>query len=162
MKKILFVFSIAALLAAGCNSIQQANNLPSESPANSTKLLAKINESGSTNTAPYSISINEDGSGIVAVEGKPTKSFAAGTADAQTLKNLLGQIPDISLVTTGICAKYASFGSETTITYNGKTSGDISCAIPNGSPQPVLDLSKFINNLELKLQINTSRNSAGI
>ena len=114
------------------NSFQ--NGAPKSGP------LVVITNSGSTNTPESTLTINTDGSGSLMYR-KDTydmhnlgnsnrfvdKTFPAGTFKVAQLKNLLTQIGDVSAIPDHGCIKSISFGSTTTITYLGKTSGDISC-----------------------------------
>jgi hypothetical protein len=170
MKKLLFVFPIVAFLAAGCNSSQQAQNqtpvvqntnptsalinipvptLATSTPppsANPLDLLATVNVSGSTNTLPYSIKVFADGSASVFIQNQSERDFKTGTVNTVTLANLLQKVGDASQI-TGSCAKSASFGTITTITYNGKTSGDISCTFTGN----VYSLYQFISQTQSQL-----------
>ena len=98
--------------------------------------LVVITNSGSTNTPESTLTINTDGSGSLMYHKDTTagnsnrfvdKTFPAGTFKVAQLKNLLAQIGDVSAIPDHGCIKSISFGSTTTITYLGKTSGDISC-----------------------------------
>jgi hypothetical protein len=172
MKKILFVFPIVAFLAAGCNSSQQAqnqtpvvqntnptsapNNIQAPAPtppastsppsANPLDLLATVNVSGSTNTLPYSIKIFADGSASVFIQNQSERDFKTGTVNTVTFANLLQKVGDVSQI-TGSCSKSASFGTITTITYNDKTSGDISCTFTGN----VYSLYQFISQTQSQL-----------
>jgi|GEM_PF-2258312 hypothetical protein len=180
MKKILFLFPIAAFLAAGCNAqqvstltpvqipvTQNANqsppsltptpspiptSTPAAVPTNPSNLLVTVNNSGSTNALPYAINIFADGSASALVQNKPAQNFPAGTVDVKTLRALLQNIGDVSQI-DGHCAKSVSFGTITTITYNKKTSGDISCVFTG----TVYNLYTFISQLEQQLKISTAR-----
>jgi hypothetical protein len=107
---------------------------PSNSQAAGSSVLAVITNSGSTNLPGLSLTLNKDGSGSLHYEkGKNQlknaidRTFPAGTFDTTKLTDLLHQIQDVSTVPNHGCLKSISFGTTTTITYNGKTSGDISC-----------------------------------
>ncbi|MDQ6662516.1 MAG: hypothetical protein M3Z24_16320 [Chloroflexota bacterium] len=97
-------------------------------------VLAVITNSGSTNSPWSKLTINKDGSGSITYEkGRwsfghyQDKTFSAGTFDSSELEAILTQINDVQKVPNHGCPKSASFGSRTTITYKGETSGDISC-----------------------------------
>lgn len=127
----------------------------SQSP-DSGMLLASIHNSGSTNTLPYTLQIFENGGAVFDVQGKPPKDFPAGTVNSQTLKSLLQQVGDVSVLTGGRCIRSVSFGSITQIAYNGKTSGDISCTSGTAWPKAGYDLASFINDLKAKLKIESA------
>ncbi len=160
MKKLLFILPIVTLLAVSCGSSQQptpvkmAQTSNSISNENTSITLLKIDVSGSTNTLPYTINVYTNGSANVMIKNKVTKSFPSGTIDAMNLKDLLKSVADVSLLTSGTtCAKSASFGTYTKITYNGKTSGDISCRSGVNWPQVGYDLSDFVNQIKQQFNI---------
>ena len=74
------------------------------------------------------------------------KTFAAGTFESSQLANILTQIKDVGTIPNHDCLKSASFGSTTTITYQGKTSGDISC-LSNEDPKIFLDLKDVVQRI---------------
>ncbi len=111
-----------------------ANSFQNAAPKDGS--LVVITNSGSTNTPESTLTINTDGSGSLMYRKDTTagnssrfvdKTFPAGTFKVAQLKNLLTQIGDVSAIPDHGCIKSISFGSTTTITYQGKTSGDISC-----------------------------------
>lgn len=179
MKKLLFLASLVVLLAAGCNtstqSSYQASSTPPvvtpqptpttttspviPAPPKATDIMATINVSGSTNTLPYSITIYSDGSAKAVVQGSNSgQTLPASTINVQALQDLLNQTGDVSKITTGFCAKSVSFGTTTTISYNGKTSGDLQCIKTDAStPQAYKYLVNFVINLQAEFKINTAR-----
>jgi hypothetical protein len=87
-----------------------------------------IHESGSTNAAGYDIQVFADGSAFVSIgKGAKEKTLPPGTLEAKTLGVLLKGVGDVSALKGAACAKSASFGTTTTITVQGKTSGDLQC-----------------------------------
>ena len=118
-------------------------------------LLATVEVSGSTNSLPYRIMILTDGSATMSIKGGSTKNFKPGSVDAKTLKTLLQNVGDVSQLTSQPCAKPVSFATVTLITYNGKTSQDISCAGTHW-PQAGCDLRDFIDRIKLSLPVGGS------
>lgn len=177
MKKLLMAFPIMIILAASCNAQPAANQTPvapntthtppgltptptpsstatptpTPAPANSG-LLTTVSVSGSTNTLPYAIKIFNDGSASVLVQSEPEQDFKAGTVNAKILLAMLQNIGDVSQI-NGYCAKPASFSTITTVTYDGKTSGDISCSFTGNAG----DLYNFINQTAQQLKISAIR-----
>ncbi len=119
----------------------------------SQETLATIRNSGSTNTPGWTLTINKDGSGAIAYDQTrrtsfghyENKTFAVGTFDSKQLEALLAQIGDVSTIPNRGCIKSVSFGSTTTITYQGKTSGDLSCLTQQDAPQ-FLALKHLVQN----------------
>ena len=134
-----------------------ANSFQNAAPKGS--LLVVITNSGSTNTPKSTLTLNTDGSGSLMYH-KDTcdvcsignssrfadKTFPAGTFNIAQLKNLLTQIGDVSAIPDHGCIKSISFGSTTTITYQGKTSGDISC-LSNADLKIYLDVKEQVEAL---------------
>ncbi|MEJ0021448.1 MAG: hypothetical protein WDN47_02565 [Candidatus Doudnabacteria bacterium] len=156
MKKIIFLVLGLGLLAAACNSQTAAPNpssVPAKTPApSSVTSLALINNSGSTNALPFAIRIFSDGSASALVQSNPGQDFKAGTIDTKNLLSLLQKAGDVSKLKEH-CVKSVSFGTSTIITYNGKTSGDISCSTTGAAK----DLYDFINQIEQQLKISANR-----
>jgi hypothetical protein len=132
-------------------------------------ILATITQSRSTNTLGYRILIYNDGSATAQIAGassalhaEPSRSqeFPPGAIDTKTLRRLLTEIGDVSKIPTGGCAKSASFGTRTQITYVSKTSGDLQCIRPQASgghqvPQQACeDLGRFVKTTLGQLKIN--------
>ena len=133
-------------------------------------VLATILQSGSTNTRAYEVAIRNDGS-VTAEFNDPNpdtrndlpQRFPAGTVDVVILQRLLIEIGDVSRVQTGDCAKSASFGTRTQISYAGKTSGDLQCILHEslGGDQVLLhsseDLGRFVQSILGQLKIDSRR-----
>jgi hypothetical protein len=114
-----------------------ADSKPGSADASgSSKVLATIAQSRSTNTRGFSVTIYADGSATVDFgaaglgfrsEPAQPQSFPEKTINTERLKELLAGIGDVSRIPTGNCPKSVSFGTRTTISYAGKTSGDLQC-----------------------------------
>jgi len=150
----------ACLLAVlGCRSVpKSASDIPSEKVSQGTPepgpgLLATVDVSGSTNSSPYSIRIFTDGSATMSIKGGSSKNLKSGSVDAKRLRTLLQNVGDVSQLTSSQpCMKSVSFGTVTLITYNGKTSQDISCAGTHW-PQAGYDLHDFIDRIKVSLPV---------
>ncbi|MDQ2715948.1 MAG: hypothetical protein M3Z08_13660 [Chloroflexota bacterium] len=95
-----------------------------------------ITNSGSTNMPGSTLTINRDGSGSITYEKEvlgqtlkhvTNKAFSAHTFDTGQLEQMLNEVGSVDKIPNHGCLKSMSFGSTTTITYQGKTSGDVSC-----------------------------------
>ncbi len=95
-----------------------------------------ITNSGSTNMPGSTLTINRDGSGSITYEKEvpgqtlkhvTNKAFPAHTFDTGQLEQMLNKVGSVDKIPNHGCLKSMSFGSTTTITYQGKTSGDVSC-----------------------------------
>jgi len=154
------VLAGASLLAALASRsvLENASVIPSQNISQSTpepgpQLLATVDVSGSTNSLPYRIMIFADGSATMSIKGGSTKTFKPGSFDAKTLETLLQSVGDVSQLTSQPCAKSVSFGTITLITYNGKTSQDISCAGTHW-PQAGYELRDFIDRIKSSLPVS--------
>jgi hypothetical protein len=138
-------------------------------------ILATVTQSRSTNTLGYRIVVYDDGSVIAEIGGaitalrtEPSRSqqFPPGAIDTKTLRRLLTEIGDVSKIPTGACAKSASFGTRTQITYGSKTSGDLQCIrqqAADGDHAPLQaseDLGRFVQKTLGQLKINDRRNGS--
>ena len=130
-----------------------ANSFQNAAPKDGS--LVVITNSGSTNMPESTLTINTDGSGSLMYHKDTTagnssrfvdKTFPAGTFNIAQLKNLLRQIGNVSAIPDHGCIKSISFGSTTTITYQGKTSGDISC-LSNADLKIYLDAKEQVEAL---------------
>jgi hypothetical protein len=132
--------------------------------------LAVIIQSGSTNTRAYKVAIHNDGSATVEFSEAVSDSrrdlpgqFPPATIDVVTLRRLLAEIGDVSRIQTGDCAKSASFGTRTQISYAGKTSGDLQCILHEalGGDQVLLDssedLGRFVQSVLSQLKTDSRR-----
>ncbi len=118
-----------------------------------TSVIATITNSGSTNLPGATLTIKSDGSGALQYEkgrGSFTRvqdrAFPSGTFDNIRLASLLAEIKDVSLIPDHNCIKSVSFGSTTTITYKGRTSGDLSC-LSHQDGNLFMDLRSLVENL---------------
>jgi len=92
---------------------------------------ATIVNSGSTNSAGYTIVVSPDGKASVSVAPRTgvaaaPKSFTLATATATRFFNDLAAARKANIATVP-CMKSASFGSTTKVTWQGWTSPDLSC-----------------------------------
>ena len=91
---------------------------------------ALIVNSGSTNTAPYTIDVHPDGTADVAIAGQMQHAHVGAPQAHWLFAKLKSAAPLASLPRAG-CMKSASFGTSTTIVYDGSRTPDLSC--PGGS-----------------------------
>ena len=120
--------------------------------------MAVINNSGSTNTPAYTLTINQDGSGSLIYQKDDqerfknyvNKTFPVGTFPSAQLQTILTQIKDMRTIPNHGCIKSISFGSTTTITYQGKTSGDLSC-LSSTDPKIFQDLRDLVQSFYARI-----------
>lgn len=111
-------------------------------------LVAQIQQSASTNSSSIAVSVYTDGSaerglGSTPQSGStglnpPPESFPAGTREVVAFLADLARVGDVSAIQTNNCPKSVSFGTRTTLTANGKTSGDLQCALNPSAAQQAL------------------------
>jgi hypothetical protein len=122
-------------------------------PDTSRTVVAVFNESASTNADAYVFSLNSDGSAV----GSPvlttrdvdfTKQLCIlppGTAEALACIDSLRQVGDVSSIPIEYdCPKSVSFGTETTVTCDGHTSGDLQCVFDTRYAGVLRDCGRFI------------------
>ncbi len=122
-----WLHGLAAPLAA------RPNALPAPLTTPSVSVLITENVTASTNTPAAVFSIDTNGNGTLSYVIRNDRDTANGyrdysaTLDVTQLKRDLTGLSDASAIASGSCGKSVSFGTVTTITYQGKTSEDISC-----------------------------------
>jgi hypothetical protein len=168
--------AFVGLLESGLANAQPATTPESQATATAgqgvEQNLATIVQSRSTNSRGYKLVIRNNGSATVDISGasfafrmEPPRSqeFPPGTIDTKTLRRLLVEVGDVSRIPIGSCAKSASFGTRTQITYAGQTSGDLQCIRPQAADsgqalmQASEDLGRFVRTTLGQLKINDRR-----
>ena len=143
---------VIVLIAIIARRIQARARSRNQHLGETPEVLVVITNSGSTNAPGSTLTINTDGSGTLTYqEGTQgarfqsyrDRTFPAGTFESNQLENVLTQIKDVGTIPNRDCLKSVSFGSTTTITYQGKTSGDLSC-LSNEDPKVFLDLKDLV------------------
>jgi hypothetical protein len=133
---------------------------------NANGVLAVITNSGSTNAPAFTLTINQDGSGsLLYQKGNNVerfsrfndKTFPSGTFNSHQLSSLLTEIKDVSTIPDHGCLKSASFGTTTTITFQGKTSGDLTC-LSNQDTPIFLALKHLVQTMSTHISTNSSNN----
>ncbi len=87
---------------------------------------AVIRNSGSTNAAGYTIVLHPDATAELLQNGA-TVAKTVSKAQAAKLFDQLHATGRLDALPIGHCMRSASFGSTTTVTYAGHTSGDLGC-----------------------------------
>ena len=88
----------------------------------------KISVSASTNTKPYEYAITPNGKVVGTAKTLPVALTNKLFRDARAA----GQLDQVEI---GHCMKSASFGTSTTVEFNGHTSPDLSCGSPNANAE---------------------------
>jgi hypothetical protein len=110
---------------------------PDLSPASAPDLVmgtqvASITVSRSTNTPEVDVAVYSDGSAVRTLQGAPRlglmpMNYPPNSPAVEQFLIDLGAVGDVSTIPTYKCIKSASFGTTTTVTAGGKTSGDLQC-----------------------------------
>lgn len=121
MRKHFQLVLLAALFAGSCSTALAAF----------TRDGATIMNSGSTNTAPYSLKVWSDGRAAMISAARVSTPFRVPGAETADF------FRDVALAranpgSPGHCMKSASFGTSTTVLWHGWTSFDLSCP-PHGA-----------------------------
>lgn len=111
---------------------------------------AFIHNSGSTNAAGFGIVVHPDGTADVADATSGMQHKIVGRAQTKWLFAHLGAARPFADLHAGGCMKSASFGTTTTISYDGATTPDLSCAA--GDPS-VRELMRTVGVIENQLGI---------
>ena len=152
---ILLVLAFSFVTKSIASTIYQEVSM-SVNTSNSHDTLLVLRNSGSTNFPGFTITVKHDGSGTLTYESRPSdtrpqfnkanKTFPAQTFQITPVRQILSQIGTIKNIPNHSCMKSASFGSSIIITYNGQTSGDISC-IDSTDPQTYQNLKEAVDTL---------------
>ena len=126
-------------LVLGCHG-SDALTTGSIAPAADGGVVALIKVSASTNSAEVDVTVYSDGSANRTIgparnselDGTPVMFLPGQPAVAQFLADL-DAVGSVAAISSGQCPKSASFGTTTTVTAGGKTSGDLQC-INNPTP----------------------------
>ena len=128
-------------------------------PALAGQDAATIANSGSTNTAGFTITVRADGSAVYGV--RPSRMVSAvmktGRVPASVARNFLSDLKvakNRAPVVNIRCMKSASFGYSETVSYHGWTSPDLTCP-PFGGP--IATLRADVAAIVTALNINTNR-----
>jgi hypothetical protein len=125
----------AALALVGCRG---TDALKGSSPRDSGQIadggqVARIVMSASTNSAEIDVVVYGDASAVRTIgpahgslSGTPA-TFPAGSPEGMTVLSDLAAVGDVAQIPISMCGKSASFGTTTTVTTDGKTSGDLQC-----------------------------------
>ncbi len=92
--------------------------------------VAVIVNSGSTNTAGYQLTVDEDGT-VALVQGDVTLKKRVSMQLVMRFFADLRAAGPVDKIPAAMCMKSASFGTATRVLYRGKTSPDVSCPSPS-------------------------------
>ncbi len=128
-------------------------------PASAPRMLppsvptdATIRNSGSTNTQAYTVVVHPDRTADVTVDGE-TSHASVATAQARWLFTKLRAAGPLDAIATRHCMKSSSFGSATTIAFDGHTSPDLTCT----SDATARELVRTANAIVAQLGIGAMR-----
>ncbi|GAC1304863.1 MAG: hypothetical protein NVSMB21_05850 [Vulcanimicrobiaceae bacterium] len=113
---------------------------------------ATIVNSGSTNAAGYRIAIRPDASADVTVAGT-TERATIGAPQARWLFLKLRGARPLAELAGGSCMKSMSFGTSTTIAFDGETTPDLSCP----GDATTRELGRIADVIVARLHISTLR-----
>jgi hypothetical protein len=104
-------------------------------PSPDRKEVARIVISASTNTPEADIVVYDDASAEIVLApsrtanppAAPPRSYPTCSPEVIAFLTDLAKVGDVSAIATTWCPKSVSFGTRTTISSGGKTSGDVQC-----------------------------------
>lgn len=115
---------------------------------------AVIENSGSTNFAGYRIAVSPNGSALYAAPGGVRRGRVPLATARWLFRKLREDAPLSALGGTG-CMKSVSFGTSTTIAWQGERSGDLSC----GSSPAAVELNRTIGVIQTQLGVVPAPNN---
>jgi hypothetical protein len=119
--------------------------------------VAHIRETASTNTPEINVAVYADASAQRTIAGNNAqfvadKTYPAGSADVAAFLNQLHLVGDVSKIpTAGDCGKSVSFGTETIVSADGMTSGDLQCLLAT-APDADAMLALYARKLDGTIQ----------
>jgi hypothetical protein len=135
--------------AGDANASDATTDLPASAAEGGRAEVAHIRETASTNTPEINVAVYADASAQRTIVGSnaayvANKTYPAGSADVTTFLTELHLVGDVSKIPTASdCGKSVSFGTETIVSADGKTSGDLQCLLataPNADADAMLAL----------------------
>ncbi len=111
-----------------------------------------IRNSGSTNTAGFTIIVHADRSADVLVGGQSERK-TVGAPQTRWLFHKVREAGPLDALAGGGCMKSASFGSTMTIAFDGRTSPDLSC----GGDEKSRELNRIANVIATELAVGGPR-----
>ena len=114
---------------------------------------AVIRTSGSTNTAPYEIVVVPSGDATI-VQSRSETHVRLASPQTRWLFYRLARAAPLDTFPAGHCMKSASFGTSTTLDWNGHHSPDLSC--PGGDPA-LRELARIADVIVKQLGVRTQR-----
>lgn len=112
---------------------------------------ATIANSGSTNSAGYTIVVHPDYSADVTVAGATERKMLSAPQARWLFIKVRAAMP-LSSLAAGHCMKSASFGSTTTVAYGGEISPDLSCGGDTMSRELLRTTSIIVEHLQIPLR----------
>jgi hypothetical protein len=94
--------------------------------------------SSSTNVHSYTILLQQNASATLTQNGYTGTATIPATDSARYFEDLNAYSPLADVATLPTCAKSASYGTRTMLTYAGSTSGDVSCPPSTTAPAGIL------------------------
>ena len=154
-KTIAFIGAASIGPALGCRDTKETTASAALCRGSTAHIeAARIDVTRSTNSPDISVVVYCDGSAERTVGATSTNSAAemlpkvyeAGSADVLTFLHDLDVVGDVSAIPAsdtpaslpGECPKSVSFGTVTTVTADGKTSGDLQCLLEPTAAQTAL------------------------
>jgi hypothetical protein len=131
--------------ASASPSASASATLPTHTPA-PPRDAATIVNTGSTNTEPYTIVVSPDRRAVV-TQGGTVEVKELSRATTLWLFSHLKPAQPLEHLHMRICMKSASFGSMTTIAYQGHQTGDLSC----GGDSVVNELGRTVSAITAQL-----------
>lgn len=122
---------------------------PTAPPASTGTAL--ILNSGSTNTSSFTIAVSHNGSIDIGMRGSVTKQSVPRKLARQLFADIV-RAGSLATLPAGHCMRSASFGTTTTIVYNGETSPDLSCPQSESERALAADANAIVDAAKLDTQ----------
>lgn len=103
-----------------------------------TSQQAVIENTGSTNTAPFKVMVNPGGAAQIQVRDAEATRTTVDSQLSQRLFEDLKSVGSLNALPRVHCAKSVSFGTSLYLEFNGERSPDLNCPVPPDSKVEIL------------------------
>ncbi|GAC1408870.1 MAG: hypothetical protein NVSMB64_17540 [Candidatus Velthaea sp.] len=148
---------LALVFAAACATVTVATPILAGSSAPYPASVAVIQDSGSTNTAGYTIAVHRSGRIDVLMAHAPVTHPKIAAKLVARLYTDLARTGPVAALPAEACMKSVSFGTRVTLAYGGQQSPDLSCAENDAVRMLSGDANAIVNAAHIVTRVRFGR-----
>ncbi|GAC1420680.1 MAG: hypothetical protein NVSMB5_13290 [Candidatus Velthaea sp.] len=148
---------LAFVFAAACVAVTVAAPILAGSPAPYPATVAVIQDSGSTNTAGYTIAVHRGGRIDVLMAHAPVTHPKIAAKLVARLYTDLARTGPVAALPAETCMKSVSFGTRLTLAYGGQQSPDLSCGESDAVRMLSADANAIVNAAHIVTRVRYGR-----